>query len=195
MDAAFLDLQKGLAEFARREEVEEVSVSRHDPNGRPVVVAAFRHPEVDDLDALRRTAESIVRSELVRLPGVAAVEVVGARRLEVEVLTDAYTLEAYGLTLEQLAAAVRNGNRNMSGGSIVEMGRRYLIRGVGEFSSAADLEGLVVTQISGEAAAPEAGQGPGGPAEGGRRRRRPPGLRSRGPSRSSCATWQRSARS
>lgn len=166
MDEAFLDLQKGLAEFARREEVEEVSVSRHDPNGRPVVVAAFRHPEVDDLDALRRTAESIVRSELVRLPGVAAVEVVGARRLEVEVLTDAYTLEAYGLTLEQLAAAVRNANRNMSGGSIVEMGRRYLIRGVGEFSSAADLEGLVVTQISGEAAAPEAGQGSGGPAEG-----------------------------
>lgn len=166
MDEAFLDLQKGLAEFARRQEVEEVSVSRHDPNGRPVVVAAFRHPEVDDLDALRRTAESIVRSELVRLPGVAAVEVVGARRLEVEVLTDAYTLEAYGLTLEQLAAAVRNANRNMSGGSIVEMGRRYLIRGVGEFSSAADLEGLVVTQISGEAAAPEAGQGPGGPAEG-----------------------------
>ena len=166
MDEAFLDLQKGLAEFARREEVEEVSVSRHDPNGRPVVVAAFRHPEVDDLDALRRTAESIVRSELVRLPGVAAVEVVGARRLEVEVLTDAYTLEAYGLTLEQLAAAVRNANRNMSGGSIVEMGRRYLIRGVGEFSSAADLEGLVVTQISGEAAAPEAGQGPGGPTEG-----------------------------
>ncbi len=166
MDAAFLDLQKGLAEFARREEVEEISVSRHDPNGRPVVVAAFRHPEVDDLDALRRTAESIVRSELVRLPGVAAVEVVGARRLEVEVLTDAYTLEAYGLTLEQLAAAVRNANRNMSGGSIVEMGRRYLIRGVGEFSSAADLEGLVVTQISGEAAAPEAGQGSEGPAEG-----------------------------
>ena len=166
MDAAFLDLQKGLAEFARREEVEEISVSRHDPNGRPVVVAAFRHPEVDDLDALRRTAESIVRSELVRLPGVAAVEVVGARRLEVEVLTDAYTLEAYGLTLEQLAAAVRNANRNMSGGSIVEMGRRYLIRGVGEFSSAADLEGLVVTQVSAEAAAPEAGQGSGGPAEG-----------------------------
>ena len=162
MDEAFLDLQKGLAEFARREEVEEISVSRHDPNGRPVVVAAFRHPEVDDLDALRRTAESIVRSELVRLPGVAAVEVVGARRLEVEVLTDAYTLEAYGLTLEQLAAAVRNANRNMSGGSIVEMGRRYLIRGVGEFSSAADLEGLVVTQVKGEAAAPEAGQGSGG---------------------------------
>ena len=163
MDEAFLDLQKGMAEFARREEVEEVSVSRHDPNGRPVVVAAFRHPEVDDLDALRRTAESIVRSELVRLPGVAAVEVVGARRLEVEVLTDAYTLEAYGLTLEKLAAAIRNANRNMSGGSIVEMGRRYLIRGVGEFSSAADLEGLVVAQVNGEPEAPEAGQGSGGP--------------------------------
>ncbi len=159
MDEAFLDLQKGMAEFARRPDVGEISVSRHDPNGRPVVVAAFRHPEVEDLDALRRTAESIVRSELVRLPGVAAVEVVGARRREVEVLTDAYTLEAYGLTLEQLASAITNANRNMSGGSIVEMGRRYLIRGVGEFSSAADLEALVVAQVSGPAAGPQ-GAGP-----------------------------------
>ncbi len=161
MDQAFLDLQKAMAEFARRPGVDEISVSRHDPNGRPVVVAAFRHPEVDDLDALRRTAESIVRSELVRLPGVAAVEVVGARRREVEVRTDAYTLEAYGLTLDQLASAIANANRNMSGGSIVEMGRRYLIKGVGEFSSVADLEGLVVAQVSGEGAGPPEGEAPG----------------------------------
>ena len=161
MDQAFLDLQKGMAEFAQRSPAGEVSVTRHDPNGRPVVVAAFRHPEVDDLDALRRTAESIVRSELVRLPGVAAVEIAGARRREVEVLADAYTLEAYAVTVEQLAAAIEGANRNMSGGSIVEMGRRYLIRGVGEIASVADLEGLVVAEVSGEEAGPAAAEGAG----------------------------------
>ena len=157
----------------------EVSVTRHDPNGRPVVVAAFRHPEVDDLDALRRAAESIVRSELVRLPGVAAVEIAGARRREVEVLADAYTLEAYGVTVEQLAAAIEGANRNMSGGSIVEMGRRYLIRGVGEIASVADLEGLVVAEVSGAEAGPAAAEGAGpqaregSPASGGREAPRP----------------------
>ena len=175
MDQAFLDLQKGMAEFARRPQVEQISVTRHDPQGRPVVVAAFRHPEVEDLDALRRTAESILRNELVRLPGVAAVEVVGARRLEVEVLTDAYTLEAYGVTLDQLAAAIEGANRNMSGGSIVEMGRRYLIRGVGEIASVADLEGLVVAQVSGEGAGPQAREA--SPASAGAPRPKPVYLR------------------
>ncbi|MFH1570310.1 MAG: efflux RND transporter permease subunit [Gemmatimonadota bacterium] len=146
MDEAFLDLQKAMADLSQRADADEVTVSQHDPNALPVVVAAFYHPQVTDLDALRRTAESIVRTELIRLPGVAAVELVGERRREVEVRTDAYTLEAYGLTVEQLAAAIRTANRNLSGGSIVEMGRRYVIRGVGEFTSPDDMGGLIVAQ-------------------------------------------------
>jgi HAE1 family hydrophobic/amphiphilic exporter-1 len=144
MDEAFLDLQKGMADFSQRLEADEITVSQHDPNAIPIVVAAFSHPEVEDLDALRQTAESIIRNQLIRLPGIAAVELIGARRREVEVLTDAYALEAHGLTIEQLAAAIQGANRNMSGGSIVEMGRRYIIKGVGEFSSPEELDELIV---------------------------------------------------
>jgi len=144
MDEAFLDLQKAMADFSQRTEAEEIAVSQHDPNGLPVVVASFSYPEVEDLDALRRTAENVIRSELIRLPGVAAVELVGARRREVEVRTDAYTLEAYGLTLEQLASSIQSANRNMSGGSIVEMGRRYIIKGAGEFAAPEEIEDLIV---------------------------------------------------
>ena len=157
MDEAFLDLQKAVADFGQRLEADEIAVSQHDPNARPVVVAAFSHPAIDDLDALRQTAENIIRNELIRLPGVAAVELVGARRRQVEVQTDAHTLKAYGLTLEQLAAAIQGANRNMSGGSIVEMGRRYLIRGVGEFTSPEELENLIVAQRS---AGPTSGRVP-----------------------------------
>ena len=61
-----------------------------------------------------------------------------------EIRTDAHTLEAYGLGFDQLANTITRANRNMTGGSIVEMGRRYLIRGVGELSSKDDLENLIV---------------------------------------------------
>ena len=145
MDEAFLDLQKSMADQSQRAAVDEVVVSQHDPNAMPIVVAAFYHPEVRDLDALRRTAESVIRTELIRLPGVAAVELVGERRREVEILADAYTLEAYGLTMEQLRAAIENANVNMSGGSIIEMGRRYVIKGVGELTSIDELNDLIVT--------------------------------------------------
>ena len=157
MDEAFLDLQKAMADLSQRSEVDAVTVSQHDPNAVPVVVAALYHPQVKDLDALRRTAENIIRTELIRLPGVAAVELVGERRREVEILTDAYTLEAYGLTVQQLASTVLAANRNMSGGSIVEMGRRYVIVGRGEFASPEELGALIVAHKGGGAQGADGG--------------------------------------
>jgi len=166
MDEAFLDLQKTMADQSQRQDdLEELTVSQHDPNAVPVVVAALYHPQVSDLDALRQTAEGIIRTELIRLPGVAAVELVGERRREVEVLADAYTLEAYGITVEQLKSTIESANRNMSGGSIIEMGRRYVIKGVGEFASVDELNDLIVSQKA-PATAPSAGpSSSGSPAD------------------------------
>jgi HAE1 family hydrophobic/amphiphilic exporter-1 len=144
MDEAYLDLQKSIADFSQNSDADEITVSQHDPNAVPIVVALFSHAEINDLDKLRRTAENVIRNDLIRLPGIAAVEVIGAQRRELEVNTDAYTLEAYGLTIDQLAGVIQNSNRNMSGGSIVEMGRRYVIRGIGELTSVDDLNDLIV---------------------------------------------------
>jgi HAE1 family hydrophobic/amphiphilic exporter-1 len=144
MDEAFLDLQKNLASYMQGEGETEVNVTQFDPNSSPVMLLALSHPEIDDLNELRKTAENIVRNDLIRLEGIAAVEIVGARKREVEIQTDPYTLEAYGLTLDQLASSVRSFNRNISGGSIVEMGRRYVIKGVGEFQSLDEIRNLIV---------------------------------------------------
>lgn len=144
MDEAFLDLQKAMAGFAQNAEADEISVSQLDPNARPVVVVFLSHSEIDDLDQLRQTAETNIRNELIRLPGVAAVEIIGDQKREIEVKTDAYTLEAYGLTQAQLASAISNSNKNISGGSIVEMGISYTIRGIGELTSEDDLNALIV---------------------------------------------------
>ena len=145
MDEAFLDLQKAMAGFSNISEADDITVSQHDPNAMPVIVAIFSHPEINDLDMLRQTAENNIRNELIRLPGVAAVELVGARRREVEIRTDINMLEAYGLTLNQLANSIMSSNLNMSGGSIVEMGVKYLIRGIGELTSENDINNIIVT--------------------------------------------------
>ena len=145
MDEAFLDLQKAVADLGRNTGADEIVVSQLDPNAQPVVTAVLTHAEIDDLDRLRMTAETNIRNELIRLPGVAAVELVGDRRREVEIKTDAYTLAAYGLTLDQLSSVIQNFNRNLSGGTITEMGIRYTIRGVGALTSLADIQKLIVT--------------------------------------------------
>jgi len=133
VDEAFLDLQRTVTDFSQNNQADEISVSQHDPNEIPMVVAILSHPQIDDLDRLRQTAENNISNELVRLSGVADVRIVGERRREVSIITDDYTLEAYGLTLGQLATVIEASNRNMTGGSIVEMGLRYVIRAVGEY--------------------------------------------------------------
>ncbi|MFH1700452.1 MAG: efflux RND transporter permease subunit [Candidatus Zixiibacteriota bacterium] len=150
MDEAFLDLQKAVADYSQASDVDEISVSQHDPNAVPIVTAIFSHPEFKDLDKLRQTAENNISNELIRLPGVAEVDIIGGRRRAVEIKTDAYTLEAYGITLDLLAGQIMSSNRNMTGGSIVEMGKRYIIRGVGEFYDKDDIENLIVAYKSPE---------------------------------------------
>jgi len=151
MDEAYLELQKAATDFSQGKDLEEISVSQLDPNAQPIVTAVLWHEDLDDLDRLRQTAENNIRNDLVRLPGVAAVELVGERKREIEIRTDSYTLEAYGLTLDQVASEIQSSNQSISGGSIVEMGLKYTIRGVGELESLEDLKNLIIAYKSDEA--------------------------------------------
>jgi HAE1 family hydrophobic/amphiphilic exporter-1 len=150
MDEVYLELQKAVTDFSQGKDLEEISVSQLDPNAQPVVTAVLWHEDLDDLDRLRQTAENNIRNDLVRLPGVAAVELVGERKREIEIRTDSYTLEAFGLTLDQVASDIQSSNQSISGGSIIEMGIRYTIRGVGELESLEDLRNLIIAYKSDE---------------------------------------------
>jgi len=144
MEEAYLDLQKGVADFGQTSGADSLTVTQLDPNAQAVITAVLTHDEITDLDKLRMTAENNIRNELIRLPGIAAVELLGERRREIEVKSDASTLESCGLTMDQLGAVIQNFNRNLTGGAIVEMGIRYTIRGVGQLSSLEDIKNLIV---------------------------------------------------
>ena len=150
MDEAYLELQKAVTDFTQGKDLDEINVSQLDPNAQPVVTAVFWHEDLEDLDRLRQTAENNIRNDLVRLSGVAAVELVGERKREVEIRTDSYTLEAYDLTLDQVASVIQSSNQSISGGSIVEMGLKYAIRGVGELESLEDIKNLIIAYKSDE---------------------------------------------
>ncbi len=96
------------------------------------MLVAFQHAETNDLNELRKTAENYVRNELIRLEGIADVEVDGAEELEVLVETNDYLLNSYNLDISTLTSKIESYNQNISGGSIVEMGKRYIVRGISE---------------------------------------------------------------
>ncbi|MBN2070606.1 MAG: efflux RND transporter permease subunit [Candidatus Krumholzibacteriota bacterium] len=145
MDEAFLDLQKSVSDFSQNNDVEEITITQHDPNSEPVMTIGLMHPEIDDMDELRKVAENYIRNELTRLEGVAGVEISGEEEKEVVIMTDSYLLEAYGLTPDILSSRIMSYNQTASGGSITEMGLRYLIKGVSVFESIEDIENIILT--------------------------------------------------
>jgi len=144
MNEAFLDLSKALSAFNQEDELEEINITQYDPNSTPVMLVAFRHSESSDLNDLRLTAENYVRNELIRLEGIADVEVDGAEELEVLVETNDYLLNSFNLDVSTLVSSINAYNQDVSGGSIVEMGKRYIVRGISELQQVRDLEEIIV---------------------------------------------------
>ena len=173
MDEAFLDLQKELSSFSQNSDLEDFTISQYDPNASPVMIVGLRNPLIENMDELRKVAENYVRNELVRIEGVADVRIVGKEESEVVIETNKYLLESFGLTTDGIAAQIMNYNRNVSGGSIVDMGTKYVVKGVSVLEDTEDLQNIIVgfktpaPAVSGQSAADQAaGQASGSTAAG-----------------------------
>ncbi|MFO7915169.1 MAG: efflux RND transporter permease subunit [Candidatus Krumholzibacteriales bacterium] len=155
MDAAFLELQKSVNDLSQQFDIEDISITQYDPNAEPVMTLAMYHPGITDMNELRKTAEYYLQNELIRIDGIAEVEILGEEESELVVETDRYLLDAYGITTDQITARIQNFNQNVSGGSVLEMGRKYIIKGVGIFESIEDIRNLVLDYREGRETAAE----------------------------------------
>jgi hydrophobic/amphiphilic exporter-1 (mainly G- bacteria), HAE1 family len=144
MDEAFLDLQKDLNSFSQNSDLEEFTISQYDPNASPVMIVGLKNDRITNMDELRKIAENYIRNELVRIEGVADVKLIGKEESEVVIETNKYLLESFGLTSDGIASQINNYNRNVSGGSIVDMGTKYVVKGVSVLEDLEDLENIIV---------------------------------------------------
>ena len=144
MDEAFLDLQKELNSFNQNSDLESFTISQYDPNATPVMIVGLKNGSISNMDELRKVAENYIRNELVRIEGVADVRLTGIEESEVVIETNKYVLESFGLTSDAIAAQINSYNRNVSGGSIVDMGLKYVVKGVSVLENIDDLANIVV---------------------------------------------------
>ena len=151
MDEAFLDLQKSMASFATNQNIQSINITQHDPNTAPVVLISMSHRSITDMSELRKVAESYVRNELVRLPGVAEVSLAGQEKSVLTISTDAYKLKAFGLTVDEIASRIESNNQTISGGRVNEGGLQYLVKSTTQFTNEADFENLIVSYRATEA--------------------------------------------
>ena len=151
MDEAFLDLQKAMTPFSQNPDIESINITQHDPNTAPVMLIAMSHHSITDMAELRKMADSYVRNELIRLEGVAEVALSGQEIPVLTIETDPYKLNAFGLTLEEIASRIETNNQSISGGRVSELGLQYLVKSSSLFTSESDFENLIVSYKSTEA--------------------------------------------
>ena len=95
-------------------------------------------------DDLREFAEDVLEPELKRISGVSRVEVYGGRERQVEAAFDPYALASYQLRPLDLAQLLSAENENTRGGRIEESKNRWVVRTVGQFRTAADVENVLL---------------------------------------------------
>ena len=75
-------------------------------------------------------AEWTIRPRLLSTGGVAQVTVMGGDTKEYQILLDPWRMKHYNVSLDEVAAAVREMNQNVAGGTLYEYGSEYIVRGV-----------------------------------------------------------------
>jgi multidrug efflux pump subunit AcrB len=98
--------------------------------------------EVDERTMKEFTKQ--IRNEIVAIPGVTRAGVIGDRPYEISIEISEFTLQGYGLTLAEVAQAVRMGSLDLPAGSIRSDSGDILVRTKGQAYVGRDFEDIVV---------------------------------------------------
>ncbi len=111
--------------------------------------ARHKHPDFD-ITTIFYAMDKEVKPYLERIDGVAEVNIYGGRDREVRVLLDPTAVAQRGLNPLSIIDALRNENRNVSGGTSAEGKRDYRIRVVGKFEREEDILDTVIAYRDGK---------------------------------------------
>ncbi len=98
----------------------------------------------ESLPALEKIIDDRITTPLARVSGVGTVSANGAPKREIQVYVDPNKLEAYNLTLEGISQTLATENQNIPAGYIDIGSNSYSLRIQKEFTSAAEMENIVV---------------------------------------------------
>lgn len=125
------------------EGIETPVAALYDPFEEPILIYGMRGPA--DEEELRRLAEDVLKPQLERIPGVAAVETEGGYEREVKIECNPTAMAAYGVTVEDISQALVIENLDIPAGSVRTDGREEKLRVFGKLRTAADIESIVVS--------------------------------------------------
>ncbi|MCU0814155.1 MAG: efflux RND transporter permease subunit [Burkholderiaceae bacterium] len=132
------------------DEVEEPKVSRFDPASRPVWTVALTSPGGSvDQQALTTFGDQVLKKRLENVRGVGAVTLVGGLEREINVYLKPQAMEALGVGVDQVVAALRADTRELPAGALRTNEAERVVQVDARLRRASDFESLVVARRAG----------------------------------------------
>lgn len=150
MDVAEIEVRKNLELFSGDllpDEATKPLTFAFDPSLAPVLFMSLRGPM--DGHQLRKVAEERIQPLLNRLEGVAAAEVMGGQRREVQVRIRPEWLQAFGIAPSQIVDALRAANVIVPAGAVETATQHLFIQPEGLIASIEELKAVTVGESGG----------------------------------------------
>jgi len=122
------------------DDVEQITVRKLEPMMPCISVAIYGDVE----EAHLKQAARDLRDELLLLPGISEVQLSGTRDDEISIEILPHRLLKYDITFDEVAAAIRETNLDISGGQLKGNRSSVSVRTLGEETRGVDLEGIVI---------------------------------------------------
>lgn len=112
----------------------------------PIITVALSPKDGDiPLTDIRQLALNQIKHQIIKLPGIANVDVFGGFDKELQIIVDKEKLDQYGLDITQVMATINSNNKDYAIGIITNQRDRYLLKSSGRRDSVAALKSINIT--------------------------------------------------
>lgn len=142
---AAADIREAVSRVTRKlpPRTEQIAVVKADQNAEPVVRLAVASATLDAA-ALTRRVENDILPDLLAVDGVASIDVFGARQQQLHVVLDPLRLARFGLTVSDVAEALRGAPFDVPIGSFRSDAQELLVRAEATAATPERIEAVVV---------------------------------------------------
>ncbi len=148
IDTAVNDVSNAISKTKAKlpKDIKEPQIIKITEATAPVMVVALSPKDKSiSLEDIRDLASSSIKHHLLKISGVANVDIFGGYERELEIVVDKERLDSYGLSLAQIIASVQKSDRDFALGLIQNSKESYLIGSHGKKSSVEALKSIQIT--------------------------------------------------
>ena len=145
VDIAGIDVKEKVdaIRYELPKDIEAPAISKFDINAISIMDLAVSSKR--PLEEVYKISEDIIKPELGKIQGLASIDLIGGKEREIRIEADRNALNARGMSLMNIIAAVAGENLNVPSGHIVEGRKEYSIRMQGEFSSVDEIRDIKIS--------------------------------------------------